>query len=469
METEARTIPNEPPQWREVFRGRRGRLTAGLLLLEALVAIQLLVVATIMPDVRRDLGMVQLYGLAFTAYSLATIAAIPIAGRAVDRFGPRRVLLPVLALFAVGLLVAATAPAMPVILLGQFVQGAGGGGLYAISLGTVAKTYPDRLRARVLALLATMWILPGLVAPPLAALIASTVGWRWAFLTPLPILLVAWLLVLPALELVPNVEHQKTTVPLRWPLQLMVGAGLAFAALTIVRPWALAMLAVGLVIAIPALANIVPEGTFRASRGVPASAASAFLLSAGFLTMDAFLTLMLTGVRGLSLAEASAAITAASVTWALGSMWQSGRAGRIPLPRLLLVGTLLVIGGDAAVTSTLSASVPVLVAFAGWAVAGLGMGIAFPTIPLATMRLAGVGEESGKLSSVLLMDVLGVATGAALGGGAVAVAHSLAAPLAAGIGSSFAIGFAALLVLILTGRRIGGPTPARSVDASPHP
>jgi hypothetical protein len=46
--------------WREVFRGRRGRLTAGLLLLEALVAVQSLVVATIMPDVRRDLGMVQL-------------------------------------------------------------------------------------------------------------------------------------------------------------------------------------------------------------------------------------------------------------------------------------------------------------------------------------------------------------------------------------------------------------------------
>src|ERR1700693_4872086 len=63
-----------PPRWREVFAGRRGRLTSGLLLLEALVAVQYLVIATIMPDIRRDLGMTQLYGLAFTSWSLATLA-----------------------------------------------------------------------------------------------------------------------------------------------------------------------------------------------------------------------------------------------------------------------------------------------------------------------------------------------------------------------------------------------------------
>ncbi len=458
MATEAPAIPEEPPQWREVFRGRRGRLTSGLLLLEALVAIQALVVATIMPDVRRDLGMVELYGLAFTASSLATIAAIPIAGHAVDRFGPRKVLLPILGLFAGGLLVAATAPAMPVLLVGQFLEGAGGGGLYALSLGTVAKTYPDRLRARVLALLAAMWIVPGLVGPPLGALIASTVGWRWAFLTPLPILLLGWFLIVPALDLVPSLEQRQMAMPIRWSVQLMVGAGLAFTALTIVRPWALAMLAAGLVIAVPALAKIVPRGTFLASRGIPASALSAFLLSVGFLSMDAFLTLMLTGVRGLSLAEASIAITAATITWALGSMWQSGRAQRIPLPRLLLLGTMMVIVGEAIVASALSASVPPLVAYVGWALVGAGMGIAFPTIPLATMRLVAPGEESAGLSSVLLMDVLGVAAGAGLGGGAVAVADSLGAPLSAGIAAAFAIGFVALLLLAFTGRRIApGP------------
>ena len=464
MALDAPATIDRPPPWREVFQGRRGRLTAGLLILEALVAVHSLVVATILPDVRLELGMVELYGLVFTASSLATISAIPVAGRAVDRLGARRVLLPVLALFATGLLIAAAAPTMPVLLVGQFLAGAGGGGLYALSLGTVAKTYPDRLRPRVLALLATMWILPGLVGPPIGAALASTVGWRWAFLAPLPVLLAGWLLITPALDLVPHEEGRHVTAPIRWAAQLMVGAALVFTSLTIVRPWALALVAAGLAIAVPALRRIVPPGTLRAAPGVPAAALAAFLLSFGFLAVDAFLTLMLTEVRGQSLAAASIAVTGATVSWSLGSMWQSGRADRTPLARLVVVGTIPVLIGSAAVASALWTGVPLIVAYAGWALVGAGMGVVFPTIPLAAMRHAGAGEESSELSSVLLMDMLGVATGAGLGGGAVALVEALDAPLAAGIGGSFAMGFVALLGLVAVARRI---EPARR-SASPR-
>ena len=446
------------PRWREVFRGRRGRLTAGLLLLEALVAIQVLVVATILPDIRRDLGMVQLYGLVFTASSLATLAAIPIAGQALDRFGARATLAPTLLCFTSGLIVSAAAPAMPVVLIGQFLQGAGGGGLYALSLGTIAKTYPDRLRPRVMALLASMWILPGVVGPPIGALIASTIGWRYAFAAPIPVLVVGWLLITPALDLVPPPEPQEDELSNRWPLQLMVGAGLVFTSLTIVEPWTLALSVAGLLIGIPALRRIIPAGTFRAVPGPPASAASAFLLSVGFLAMDAFLTLMLTDVRDLSLGFAGLAITGASITWAVGSAWQSGQADRMPLSRLLSIGTASTMVGQVLVASALWVQVPLWIAYVGWAFVGLGMGIAFPTIPLAVMRMAKPGRESGELSSVLLMDVLGVATGAGLGGGAVALASALDAPLAVGIGASFAIGFVALIALLAVGRRISiGP------------
>ncbi|HSL10830.1 MAG TPA: MFS transporter [Actinomycetota bacterium] len=319
MRTPAAGVADRPPRWREVFRGRRGRLTAGLLLLEALVAMHALVVVTILPDVRRDLGMVQLYGLTFTAASLATLGAIPIAGRAVDRLGTRRIVPPVLGVFTAGLIVAATAPAMPLVLVGQFLAGAGGGGLYAMSLGTVAKTFPDRLRPRVLALLASMWVLPGLIGPPLGAALASTVGWRWAFLAPLPLLAIGWALIAPALDLVETDGDGDTGLDVRWPLQLMVGAGIVFTAITVVEPWAVVAVAAGSLIALPALTRIVPPGTFRAAAGVPASAATAFMLSVSFLAIDAFLTLMLTDVRGLSIGQAGLAVTGATVTMAHGS------------------------------------------------------------------------------------------------------------------------------------------------------
>ena len=445
--------PN-PPRWREVFAGRRGRLTAGLLLLEALVAVQYLVIATIMPDVRRDLGMTQLYGLAFTSWSLATLASIPIAGRSIDRFGPRPVLVPVVGLFAAGLVMAAAAPTMPILLLGHFVIGVGGGGMYALSLGVVAKAYPDRLRARVLALLATMWILPGVIGPPLGALIASTIGWRWAYVAPLPALVLGTALIAPALQKLPDATATKGPISFRWPLQLMLGAGLVFTSLTVVRPWVLLPITVGLAIGIPALMRVLPAGTLLARRGAPAAALGAFLLSMGFLTMDAFLTLTLTSVRGLSLAKAGLAVTTAAVMWAAGSAWQSGRADRIRLPLFATWGTLLVLVGELAVATTLRESTPLVVAYLGWAVAGVGMGVAYPTFPLAVMRLAGEGEESKELSGVLLMDVLGVGTGAGLGGAAIALSSAIGSSLAAGIGWSFCIGFAALVVLVFVGRRI---------------
>ena len=162
-----------PPRWREVFRGRLGRLTASLLMLEALVAIETLILTTALPEVERDLGGIQFYGWVFSATSLATFAAIPIAGRATDRYGPRPLLVVMFATYIGGLGISGIASNMQVLVIGRFVQGIGAGAFYSVSLGTVAKTYPERLRARVLALLASMWALPGLFGPPLGALVAS--------------------------------------------------------------------------------------------------------------------------------------------------------------------------------------------------------------------------------------------------------------------------------------------------------
>src|SRR5512141_1737216 len=69
---------HQPAPWRDVFRGRDGRLIVGLLLFETLGAVHILIVATVMPAVLRDLGELPLYGWAFAGSALAMIGAIPI-------------------------------------------------------------------------------------------------------------------------------------------------------------------------------------------------------------------------------------------------------------------------------------------------------------------------------------------------------------------------------------------------------
>jgi MFS family permease len=450
---------SEPARWRELFQGRRGRLTAGLLLLEALVAVETLVVTTIMPDVQRDLGDLHLYGWAGVAFSLATFATIPLAGHAVDRYRPARPLSFILVVYVAGLLVAAAAPSMLVLVLGRFIQGCGAGGLYTLSFGTVAKSYPERLRGRVLALLASMWILPGLVGPPVGTLIASTIGWRYAFLAPLPVLLVSGALIFPALGDVPSTGDESIRLPVRWPIQLMVGAGLFLAGLTSLTPWTPLLLVMGAIVGVPALGRIVPAGTFTARPGLPAAAAAAFLLSFSFFAVDWFVTLMLTDIRGLSLGWAGVVVTLMTVSWALGSWWQSRDVNRVALGTLVRRGTAFVMVGIVGLLAGLSASVPIGIVYAAWTVAGLGMGIAFPTIPLAVMNEAVPGTEASQLSSTLLTDTLGMALGAGLAGSSIALLDSLRA----GLAGAFTIGFVGAILLLVIAGRI--PTPDRKPDS----
>ena len=72
----------------------------------------------------------------------------------------------------------------------------------------------------------------------------------------------------------------------------------------------------------------------------------------------------------------------------------------------------------------------------------------------ALVRASKAGEEAGELSSVLLMDMLGVATGSGLGGAAVALSEALGAPLRAGLAGAFAIGALALVALLFTSLRL---------------
>jgi len=451
-----------PPPWREVFAGARGRLTAGLLLLEALVAIEALIVATILPAVEEDLGGLSLYGWTFTAFTLASLGTVPIAGRMTDRLGPRKVLGATTVMYVAGLLIAALAPSMLVLVLGRFVQGIGGGGLYVVSLATVAKTYPPRIRPRVMALLASMWILPGLAGPLLGGWIAEEFGWRWAFLAPIPAIGLGVLMVLPAMRAVEGVADEER-LPVVASLQLMLGAGLFLAGLTQIGWWTPVLVPIGLLLGLPALRRITPKGTLVARPGLPAAAAAAFLASAAFLAIDGFLTLMLVNVRGLSLTAAGLIVTGAAFAWAGGSWLQSRIVERVGARWLTAFGASMIALAAVLVSTGLISSLPLAIAYVGWGFGGFGMGIVFPTIPLAVMAEAAEGREAGELSSTILMDFLGVGVGAGLGGASVALADAGAISLEAGIAGAFSIAFVTALVLALVARRIPD---ARRVDSA---
>jgi len=142
------TSAQQAPPWRAVFAGARGRLTIGLLILEALVAIEIMVVATILPAVQADLHGLKLYGWIYAALTLASLGTVPIAGHLTDRLGPRPILSISIAFYIGGLILAAKAPTMFILVVARFVQGIGGGGMYTVSLGIRSRRPTRRTSGR---------------------------------------------------------------------------------------------------------------------------------------------------------------------------------------------------------------------------------------------------------------------------------------------------------------------------------
>src|SRR3954451_4993124 len=187
------TDPVEAPD-----RSQRA-LKVGLVSVVTLVAFESLAVITILPDIEADLGGIAWYGWVTTAFFLGTMIGIVFAGEQADRRGAGPPYVAGLVLFAIGLVIGGTAPVMPVLVAGRFVQGFGAGVVPAIGYVAIGRSFSVAARPRMFAVLSTAWVVPGLIGPVLAERVSDSAGWRWVFLGLVPLVAVAGSLVVPAM------------------------------------------------------------------------------------------------------------------------------------------------------------------------------------------------------------------------------------------------------------------------------
>ncbi len=400
----------------------RRALTVGLVLVVTLVAIEALAVATALPATLKDLGGVSLYGWAFSAFMLASLVGIAAAGPAADERGPAAPLTVGLVLFGAGLVVVGLAPSMPVVVGGRALQGLGTGAVPAIAYAAIGRSYPEELRPRMFAVLSSAWVVPGLAGPAAAGAVAEHLGWRWVFLGLVPMLPVAAALVLPPLRAIHG-SGRRAVSHTGLAVRLATGAALVVIGLDARSPVVLVVLVVvGTLVAVPALRRLLPPGTLRAKRGLPAAVLARGLLTFPFFGAEAFLPLMLTSVRHQTTTVAGLALTAATLSWTAGAWVQERWVRRSSEAVLACTGLVFVLVGIAGVTAALFEGVPVAAAALAWAVAGLGMGLAYPMMSLVVLGVAPADEVGTASASVQLADTLGIALSTGIGGAIVAAA-----------------------------------------------
>ncbi|GAA99522.1 hypothetical protein E5Q_06223 [Mixia osmundae IAM 14324] len=157
-------------------------------------AIDLTAISTALPTIVRDLQSDN-YTWVGSAYALSSTAFIPWMGGLAQIFGRRAAYLTAIFLFAAGSALCGASQNMTMLIAARTLQGAGGGGILAISEILIVDLSPLSERGIFFAIFGAEWALASVISPVIAGSLAER-NWRWIFYMNIPICGFAALLVI---------------------------------------------------------------------------------------------------------------------------------------------------------------------------------------------------------------------------------------------------------------------------------
>jgi hypothetical protein len=196
-----------------------------------------------------------------------------------------------------------------------------------------------------------------------------------------------------------------------------------------------------LVIGLPSLRRLLPDGVHRARRGLPAVVLCRIIATAAFLGADSFIPLAADRIHGSSPTMQGFVIIGASLTWT-GGQWFMSRHPDIDPRRAVRWGFATMALGLAASVPVLAAGWPLWATFISWGIGGFGMGLLFNPTTVTAMSHAQDGVEGLVSSQVNLADAVGFSMMGGVGGAMVAISDRTSLPLAGALGINFGLAIA---------------------------
>jgi MFS family permease len=419
--------------------GRRIAIAAGSLAV-LLGALDTYVVVTIMTDIMRDVGIginqIQRVTPIVTWYLLGYIAAMPLLGRASDRFGRKMVLQVSLALFAVGSVVTALSNDLLPLIIGRAIQGTASGALLPVTLALAADLWSARNRASVLGGIGAAQELGSVLGPLYGIAVVWLLGtWRDVFWINVPLALIAMVMIQFSLP-----SRQKTETPEKVDViggvLLAIALGLATWGLYNPAPDGKQVLPsygppllVGALVA--AIAFFVWERFSRTRLIEPAGVHFRPFLAALGASLTAGAALMVTlvnvelfgqGVLGLDKNAAAGLLLRFLIALPIGALLGGWIATKIGDRIVAFTGLLIAAGGYWLISKwpvdVLAAhhdlglfSLPTL--DTDLAIAGLGLGLVIGPLTSATLRVVPAAQHGIASAAVVVARMIGMLIGIA--------------------------------------------------------
>ena len=429
-----------------------------ILLALFLAALDQTIVATALPSMIEDLAGVERYAWVATSYLLASTSLALVYGKFADTYSRKFVTLCAIALFLVGSMLCGLAGEfgdLPVIgdgmsqlVLFRGIQGAGGGGIFAMTFTVIADLFTPAERGKYQGFVGAVFgiasvlgpLIGGLLTDHAGGLIPGIEGWRWVFYVNVPVGgLVLWVII----RRMPRLDPPKGAIkPDLIGAALLLG-GLIPATLALQLdkrsyPWLPGLDAnttlwsweSWLTIFLIVTGCLLLASFVRRSRVVPGpilemrlfadpvfrrANASTFFFGASLMSVSLFLPLFLVNVLGVSATEAGAAL----IPFSLGIVFSATLAGQIVnrvgyRPQIVL-GSLVFISATI-LLATMGPEVPYSRVAIFTVMCGLGVGPAMPLFTLAIQNAADVRFIGQVTSASLFFRQTGATVGAALMG-----------------------------------------------------
>jgi MFS family permease len=410
--------------WREVLAPEFAPALALVCLGVWLHAADGLIVATMMPAILADVGGRELVAWSVFLYEIGSILTGAASGLLSLRYGLRRPMACAAAVFAVGCLVSAAAGRMELVLLGRLLQGLGGGGLMAMAFVATSILFPQRLIARAMAGVATLWGISSFIGPLIGGLFVEFATWRWgfSFFAIQAVALAIWIALSPRLS------------------QAVGHGGSGFFPLGRLSVLALAVVLIGyagveiapLRTTVFGLAGLLCLVVFflldrrgGADRLLPRSAVSlrtphgaALMMILAFsiatIALTAYGPLLVVAIHGTSPLVAGYLVACSAVGWTLVAVVVSGAPERQD-PIYITAGMALVTASIVGLAYSIPSGPVWLIAIFA-AMEGGGFGMAWTFILRRATSLAPEGERERISGAIPTVQRLGYATGAAFVG-----------------------------------------------------
>ena len=399
----------------------RAPVVACIMISMAMVAMEMTIVATAMPQIVSQLGGLPLYSWVFSSFVLTQTAMTVVFGKLGDVYGRKPVMLAGIAIFVLASVLAGFATGMPMMIVARLAQGVGAGAIMPLTMTIVADLYPARERGKVQGYLASVWAACAVLGPIAGAFVVQSLSWPWVFWINVPVGIAATVGFIVFLR--EDVRPRNPSIDYAGAALFTVIMAAFMIALTDTAdasPMRLGSCAV--IFAVALVLFIVQErrakdpmvsfGLWRRRPVLVANAAS-FIIGIAVIGLTTFLPMYVQGVLRQSPVVAGFALTMTMLGWPMGATLAARLFPRYGLRRVMIAGGVLVPAG-ASLFLLLSAIASPLLAGAGSLVMGFGMGLTSIAGLILVQEAVGPEERSSATASNLFARNLGSTLGAAI-------------------------------------------------------